>query len=120
MAFFRLGPLYGNRTVNYSLIRNLESEFYFGTLRVTEMGENREQGIGNSPSGVKTHGDLIWLMPGMNPRPTARMSFSAAVKPGKSGGSDGTGNAMRFQNMESPAQCGVSKQQIADISQTAY
>jgi len=31
-------------------------------------------------SGAKAHVDLMSLIPGMNPRPTARMSFSAACK----------------------------------------
>jgi len=31
-------------------------------------------------SGAEAHVDFIGFMPGINPRPTARMSFSAACK----------------------------------------
>jgi hypothetical protein len=42
--------VYGNWTITYSLIRNLEKAFWFGTLRVLE--EDRKQGTGSRERGT--------------------------------------------------------------------
>jgi len=43
------------------------------------IGHSMERGALDCPQGLKPIGDLISLMPGINPRPTARMIFSATI-----------------------------------------
>jgi len=51
-----------------------------GLNRLLKKAMSFGEEIEKHPSGAEAHIDLIGFMPGMNPRPTARTSFSAACK----------------------------------------
>jgi hypothetical protein len=56
------------------------SGIYGTTKEVAEKGLLPSKMPEKHTSGAKAHVDSIGFIPGINPRPTARMSFSAACK----------------------------------------
>src|ERR1035441_10145934 len=60
-------------------------------------------------SGAKAHIDSIGLIPGINPRPTARMSFSAACKARLFCDLYGTTKAVPFQNINDHLRGGTAR-----------
>jgi hypothetical protein len=51
-----------------------------GAKQAAEKGLISGENLGKHTAGAETRFDSIAFMPGMNPRPTARRSFSAACK----------------------------------------
>jgi hypothetical protein len=51
-----------------------------GVKEAAEKGRSSSKKAEKHTSGAKARVDSIGLMPGINPRPTARMSFSASCK----------------------------------------
>jgi hypothetical protein len=51
-----------------------------GAKQAAEKGLRSSENPEEHTSGAKAHADAIGLLPGINPRPTAQLSFSAACK----------------------------------------
>jgi uncharacterized surface anchored protein len=61
-------------------LQRVEKRQDAGAKQAAKIGQFWNEKPGNHTSGAKALVGLIGLMPGINPRPTARMSFSAACK----------------------------------------
>jgi len=58
----------------------MTSGILLGLKEAAEKGHVSGQNLEKHAAGAKAHIDLIAFMPGVNPRPTAPMSFSASCE----------------------------------------